>query len=70
MSTSEWHAGVPTEPGLYAVDLGGGQRPILVHWAEGQRDWRDGAVRVPVRRWHGPLPPIPRTVRPEARAKR
>ena len=62
----EWRTeGVPTEPGLYAVYLGPGQRGILVHWAEGQRDWRDGAVAIRVRRWCGPLPPIQRPARPE-----
>lgn len=67
MSRDVWidSPALPTVPGLYAVELGAGQRAILVHWAEGQTDWRDGAVRIRTRRWCGPLPPIPRPAMPE-----
>lgn len=62
-----WQTGVPSEPGDYVVELPKGQRDIVVHWAEGQRDWRHGAVRIAVVQFFGPLPARPRIARPELR---
>lgn len=63
---TDWKTdGVPTEPGLYLVQLVGARRYSVLPWSEGQRDWRDGAVKQQVRRYHGPHPHPPRPAYPE-----